>query len=267
MSTDYAAPAGIHSVPAFQDNYIWLIRKDNRVAVVDPGDARPVLATLRQHNLQLAAILLTHHHRDHVGGVAELLEHAAVPVYGPARETLPHCDVALGEGDRVELPELDTTLSVLDVPGHTAGHIAYHGRAAGMAPVLFCGDTLFASGCGRLFEGTAEQMHESLSKLVALPGETRVYCAHEYTLSNLRWARVVEPDNAELARWSTQAEALRASGQATVPTLMSHELAVNPFLRTDAPAVIAAVSHHADRPLGAGVDVFGALRTWKDNFR
>lgn len=267
MSTDYVAPAGIHSVPAFQDNYIWLIRKDNHVAVVDPGDAGPVLATLRRHHLRLAAILLTHHHRDHVGGVAALLEHAGVPVYGPARETLPHCDVALGEGDRVDLPELDTALAVLDVPGHTAGHIAYHGRAAGIAPVLFCGDTLFASGCGRLFEGTPEQMHTSLSKLVALPGQTRVYCAHEYTLSNLRWARAVEPANAELARWSGQAEALRADGQATVPTLMSHERAVNPFLRTAEPAVIAAVSNHVGRPLGQGVEVFGALRAWKDDFR
>lgn len=267
MSTDYALPAGIHRVPAFQDNYIWLIRQGRQVAVVDPGDAEPVVAVLRQHSLQLAAILLTHHHRDHVGGVPALLEHARVPVYGPARETLPHCDVALAEGDQVELPELDISLAVLDVPGHTAGHIAYHGRAAGLAPVLFCGDTLFASGCGRLFEGTPEQMHASLAKLVALPDQTRVYCAHEYTLSNLRWARVVEPENAELARWSDEAEALRADGQATVPTLLSHERAVNPFLRASEPAVIAAVSQHAGRSLGAGVETFGALRAWKDNFR
>lgn len=267
MIQDYAAPAGIHAVPAFQDNYIWLIRRGNRVAVVDPGDATPVLDTLRTRGLQLAAILLTHHHQDHVGGVLALLEHQSVPVYGPASETLPHCDFLLREGDRVELDDLDLALSVLDVPGHTAGHIAYHGKAAGIEPVLFCGDTLFASGCGRLFEGTAEQMHHSLGKLLALSGQTRVYCAHEYTLSNLRWALAVEPANPELLRWNDDARELRDAGRATVPTLLAHEKQVNPFLRTAEPSVVAAVTKHSGRPMSEGADVFGALRAWKDNFR
>ncbi len=266
MNTKYDTPAGIHHVSAFQDNYIWLIRQKDAVAVVDPGDAQPVLDALARHGLRLAAILLTHHHHDHVGGVNALLEHTRVPVYGPATEALPHCDVALREGDKVSLPELDLELSVLDVPGHTAGHIAYHGRAANV-PVLFCGDTLFATGCGRLFEGTPVQMHASLGKLAALAGQTRVYCAHEYTVSNIRWATAVEPDNAALGAWARDAAALREAGQPTVPTLMSHELAVNPFLRTGQPAVLAAVRKHVGRPITQGVDVFGALRAWKDEFR
>src|SRR5690606_10463338 len=158
-------------------------------------DAAPVMAALQQQRVQLRAILLTHHHKDHVGGVLELVERTGTTVFGPASEKLPHCDRRLSQGDRVTLPELALDPEVLDVPGHTAGHIAYAGRAGGVEPLVFCGDTLFASGCGRLFEGTPRQMHESLAKLAALPDETRVYCAHEYTLSNLAWARAVEPDN------------------------------------------------------------------------
>lgn len=266
MDADYNSPAGIHSVSAFQDNYIWLIRQGSKVAVVDPGDAAPVLDVLASHGLQLVAILLTHHHHDHVGGVKALLEHSRVPVYGPATESLPHCDTALREGDSVPIPELDLAVSVLDVPGHTAGHIAYHGRFSGV-PVLFCGDTLFATGCGRLFEGTPAQMHASLNKLAALSADTRVYCAHEYTLSNIRWALAVEPQNAELAEWSRKATSLREAGRPTVPTLLSQELAVNPFLRTAHSDVIAAVCKHVGHPLQEGAAVFGALRAWKDEFR
>lgn len=262
-----AAPSGIFGVPAFSDNYIWLIRQGDAAVVVDPGDAAPVLAALQAQGLRLAAILLTHHHGDHTGGVLRLLEHARVPVYGPASETLPHCDHPLREGDRVELPALGIDLRVLDVPGHTAGHIAYHGHAALAQPVLFCGDTLFASGCGRLFEGTPAQMHASLVKLMALPADTRVYCAHEYTAANVRFACAVEPANAQSLAWRDAVERLRASGEPTVPTLLGHELAVNPFLRTAQAAVVAAVSNQAGRPLRGEVDVFGALRAWKDEFR
>lgn len=262
-----ASPTGVFGLRAFDDNYIWMVRRGDAVAVVDPGDAAPVLQSLQAQGLRLAAILLTHHHGDHVGGVLRLLEHARVPVYGPAGESLPHCDVLLREGDRVSLPELDVDLAVFDVPGHTAGHIAYHGRAALAEPVLFCGDTLFASGCGRLFEGTPAQMFASLAKLMALPGETRVYCAHEYTAANVRFACAVEPDNAELAVWRDTVARLRAEGEPTVPTTLAHELAVNPFLRTAQAAVQAAVSNQVGRPLRGEVDVFGALRAWKDEFR
>lgn len=266
METEYNTPTGIHCVPAFQDNYIWLVRKKDAVVVVDPGDAAPVLEAMSRHGLRLAAILLTHHHPDHVGGVLELLARWSVPVYGPASESLPHCDVPLQEADTVDLPELDLHLSVLSVPGHTAGHIAYYGRAAGK-PVLFCGDTLFACGCGRLFEGTPGQMHASLGKLAALEDDTLVYCAHEYTLSNIRWAMAVEPDNTALAAWAREAAALREAGRATVPTRLAHEREVNPFLRTAHPEVVAAVSNQVGRALQDGVDVFGALRAWKDEFR
>ncbi len=267
MDIDYTTPAGIHGIRAFQDNYIWAIRQGRKLALVDPGEAAPVLDVIRRQQLELTTILLTHHHRDHVGGVMALRELGPVKVYGPASENLPHCDVRLQEGDRVELPDLGLSLGVLDVPGHTAGHIAYHGRAADQAPVLFCGDTLFASGCGRLFEGTAAQMHRSLAKLMALPGQSRVYCAHEYTLANLRWACAVEPNNAALSAWHDQAAVLRERGDSTVPTRLDHELAVNPFLRSAEPDVVAAASQHVGRPVAPGVETFGALRTWKDDFR
>ena len=174
METNARILSSIHGLPAFQDNYIWAVQHGDAVAIIDPGDAQPVVRALEARGWKLAAILLTHHHRDHVGGVEALLAHSAVPVYGPANEKLPHCDIRLREGDRVQLPEVALDMEVFDVPGHTAGHIAYFGRAAGQHPVLFCGDTLFASGCGRLFEGTAEQMYDSLGKLSALPDETRV---------------------------------------------------------------------------------------------
>ncbi|GAA5234795.1 hydroxyacylglutathione hydrolase [Verticiella sediminum] len=268
IEQDAAVPQGISGVGAFQDNYIWLIRRGDRLAVVDPGDAEPVLAHLRASELRLDAILLTHHHGDHVGGVQALRAHApGVTVYGPATEQLPHCDVRLAEGGHVSLPELDLELGVLDVPGHTAGHIAYHGRAAGAQPVLFCGDTLFATGCGRLFEGTPVQMHASLAKLMALPADTQVYCAHEYTSSNVRWALAVEPGNAELQAWRDRVQRLRDANEPTVPTRLALELAVNPFLRTTEPTVVAAVTNQAGRPLQGGADVFGALRAWKDDFR
>ena len=185
-------------IPAFTDNYIWLLRDGRGAVVVDPGDAAPVLAYLAAHDLALTAILATHHHGDHVGGVTALLERFPVPVFGPARERIPGRTNAVADGDRIVVPGLPGTLAVLDIPGHTAGHVAYFGEIDGV-PVLFCGDTLFAAGCGRLFEGTPAQMWASLSALAALPPATRVYCGHEYTLANLRFAQAVEPHNPDVA--------------------------------------------------------------------
>lgn len=259
--------SGITGLAAFSDNYIWLIRHGSLAAVVDPGQAAPVLQALQQQKLQLRAILLTHHHNDHVGGVLELVERTGATVFGPAGETLPHCDRRLVEGDQVALPELDLNLEVIDVPGHTAGHIAYSGRAGGVEPLVFCGDTLFATGCGRLFEGTPDQMNDSLGKLAALPADTRVYCAHEYTLSNIRWARAVEPANGALADWETEAQALRDNGTPTVPTTLALEREVNPFLRTGEPAVAEAAVTHAGRALTTRTEVFAALREWKNSFK
>jgi len=256
--------AALTPIPAFDDNYIWLVRHDRDAVVVDPGESAPVLTELAQTNLTLRAILLTHHHRDHVGGVAELVAATGARVYGPANERLPCCDVRLQEGDRVQIDAL-VDLTVLDVPGHTAGHIAYHGTAAGLA-VLFCGDTLFASGCGRLFEGTPVQMFDSLAKLRALPGHLQVCCAHEYTLTNLRWARTVEPDNPSLQDWQERAMALRAAGLPTLPTTLALEGQTNPFLRAHVPAVMAAAACQNGQALDNPVDVFAVLRDWKNRF-
>lgn len=257
---------GIYPLSAFSDNYIWLITNGTDAIVVDPGQAAPVSQALREHGLKLRAILLTHHHQDHVGGVMELVSQTGAMVYGPAGEVLPHCDVALVEADQINDASLQLSLKVLDVPGHTAGHIALAGDINGK-PVLFCGDTLFAAGCGRLFEGTAAQMEESLSRLAALPPETAVYCAHEYTLSNMRWARVVEPDNQTLKTWQAFAEQQRSEGQPTLPSSIGQELSCNPFLRVRQPEVTQAAAVWAERPLTTPVEVFAALREWKNNFR
>ena len=251
---------------AFSDNYIWLITNGNLAMVVDPGQAVPVQQALAERGLKLIAILLTHHHQDHVGGVAELVSQTGAKVYGPAGEVLPICDVALVEGDRVNDADLQLSLSVLDVPGHTAGHIAFAGDIAGH-PVLFCGDTLFAAGCGRLFEGTPAQMNESLTKLASLPAATAVYCAHEYTLSNMRWARAVEPLNQALQSWHARAEQQRAEGQPTLPSSIELELSCNPFLRARQPEVAQAAANWAEHALETPVEVFAALREWKNNFR
>ena len=251
-------------VCAFEDNYIWLIRgkSADHVAIVDPGDADPVLATLEKQHLQPVAILCTHHHGDHVGGVGDILRRYPVPVYGPARERIPAVTHRLKEGDRVSLPELGLEFSVLDVPGHTAGHIAYYG--AGM---LFCGDTMFSAGCGRLFEGTAEQMHASLAKLVALPEATHMYCAHEYTEANLRFALAVEPDNPDIRAHRERARALRVQNLPTLPSTIGLEKRINPFLRTGAPAARRAAEMRRGRALESGAEVFAELRRWKDDFR
>lgn len=267
-------------IPAFTDNYIWLLREGDNAVVVDPGDAAPVRAFLAREGLRLTAILNTHHHRDHVGGNTALLEHADVPVFGPAREAIPGCTRHLREHDRFMVPGLDLEMRVLDVPGHTAGHIAFVADAADTMdaivdaimdaraadPIAFVGDTLFAGGCGRLFEGTAIQMADSLRKLASLPAATRVYCAHEYTLANLRFAAAVEPANAALHMRTARAQQQRAQGEPTVPSILADERATNPFLRTAEAAVVAAAAAHAGRAITDSVDAFAVLRAWKDRF-
>lgn len=250
-------------VRAFKDNYIWLIRgrTPGAVAVVDPGDAAPVLEALVHEHLAPAAILCTHHHNDHVGGVEELLERYDIPVYGPAREDIPSLTQRLSGGDRIRLNALDLEFDVIDVPGHTAGHIAYHGHG-----LLFCGDTLFSAGCGRLFEGTAEQLHDSLTRLAALAPDTAVYCGHEYTAANLRFALTVEPDNTDARKHLLHAQALCASGVPTLPSTVGLEQRINPFLRTTSPFVRQAVSKWAGRAPVSDVETFAFLRRWKDGY-
>jgi len=255
----------IIAVPAFRDNYIWVLRDDRRAAVVDPGDAAPVLAYLAAERLELEAVLVTHHHADHVGGVAALAQRYGAPVLGPAFETIPSCTRALDDGDAVELPALAARFAVMHVPGHTLGHIAYAGDVGG-EHVVFCGDTLFAGGCGRLFEGTAAQMHASLARLAALPGTTGVYCAHEYTLANLQFAQEVEPDNAALAARAERDRGRRKQGLPTVPSTIGEERATNPFLRAGVAQVRAAAQAHEGRELAGEVEVFAAVRRWKDGF-
>ncbi len=262
-------------VPAFKDNYVWLLCRGRDAVVVDPGDAAPVERALRDRGLVLGAILLTHHHADHVGGVASLVaarRGQPLPVYGPAGESIVGVTTALVEGDRVTLDAIGLSFDVLDVPGHTRGHIAYVSVPRdGEAPLLFCGDTLFAAGCGRLFEGTAEQMHASLGKLASLPGRTKVFCAHEYTLANLRFAREVEPDNDALARRIADATATRERGEPTLPSTIALERATNPFLRADEASVRDAVARRTNEPAipratASAVATFAALRRWKDAF-
>jgi hydroxyacylglutathione hydrolase len=246
---------------AFKDNYIWTLRNSRYAAVVDPGDAQPVLAYLQQQRLELCAILATHHHADHVGGVADLLARGPVPVYGPRGEPIPTLTNPVGEGDEVRIPQLGLHFRVLDIPGHTRAHIAYYG-----ANSLFCGDTLFACGCGRLFEGTAQQMTASLAKLAALPDATLVYSGHEYTLANIDFARAVEPDNEDLvARAASEAEK-RKSERPTLPSTIGREKKTNPFLRCLQPAVIASANKYLGARMSDPVQVFAAIRQWKNNF-
>ena len=253
-------------IPAFRDNYIWAICEGGYAAVVDPGDAAPVIAYLDRERLRLAAIIATHHHNDHVGGNLDLLARWAVPVFGPAHETIPGRTHALREGERIDVPGIDVTFDVLDIPGHTAGHIAYV-TARGDAPAVFCGDTLFAVGCGRLFEGTPAQMWTSLSKLAALPADTRVFCGHEYTLANIRFARSVEPDNRALIARQSREEAKRGRGEPTLPSTIGDERATNPFLRAEEATVKSAAEAHARRRFDDPVATFAELREWKNRFQ
>lgn len=249
----------IKSIPAFNDNYIWLIENsDRRCAVVDPGDAQPVLAYLQQQKLTLEAILITHHHHDHIGGVAELVrQYPHVDVVGPAQEPIPTLTHPVEDGDQIEL--FNERFMVLGLPGHTLGHIGYVGDSK-----IFCGDVLFSAGCGRVFEGTMEQMFSSLNKLLSLPEETEIYCAHEYTASNVAFAMAVEPDNEQLQIYRDTVIRMRAQGQPTLPTTLQREKWVNPFLRTEVPSVIKSVANRTTQhdPLA----IFSALREWKNEF-
>ncbi len=254
----------IDALPAFNDNYLWLLQEptSKRCAVVDPGDAAPVLAWLEAPpDWCLSDILITHHHFDHVGGVETLKNATGARVAGPAAEKIPARELDLGDNDTLEV--LGLRFQVLAVPGHTLGHIAYYNAEQ---QLLFCGDTLFAGGCGRLFEGTPQQMHASLGRLAALPGSTQVYCTHEYTLSNLRFAHAVEPDNPRLSERLAEVTRWREAGRISLPSSIELELATNPFLRTDAPGVIAAAANRAGESLDEASAVFASLRAWKDKF-
>ncbi len=256
------------ALPAFSDNYLWLWQQDQLAVVVDPGDAQPVLKALSDHGLTLQAILVTHHHPDHVGGVRELHDITGAEVYGPAREDLPTPFTPVMHGDQLDL--LGQTVDVLDVPGHTAGHVAFVLPNAPKSPVLFCGDTLFSGGCGRIFEGTPAQMLASMDCLAALPAETQVCSAHEYTLSNLRFACAVEPHNTALQAYSAHCQELRAEGKPTLPAKLGTELQINPFLRARNPDVRHAVARHSGLSANEQNDdvaVFAALREWKNNFK
>lgn len=252
------------ALTAFTDNYIWMIDDGHRALVVDPGEPGPVFAALDQRGLELAAILVTHHHADHVGGVDALRSRLTGPVFGPAHEKVPQPCIGLEQGQTCEA--LGLTFEVIDVPAHTAGHIAFFNRSGAGEPIVFCGDTMFSAGCGKLFEGTAAQMYTSLNKLAALPDATRVCCGHEYTVSNLKFAHAVEPTNDDIAHHAETCAALRAAGKPTLPSRIDLERRINPFLRCGEPTVVAAARAHGAAG-AAGSDVLAALRTWKNEFR
>jgi hydroxyacylglutathione hydrolase len=255
----------VRPVRAFADNYIWLIespRLPGRVVAVDPGEAAPVIAELKRSGASLAAILLTHHHPDHIGGVPELLRLGKVPVIGPDDDRIPGRTRTVRDRERCELPDLGLAFDILHVPGHTLSHIAFWGHGA-----LFCGDTLFSAGCGRMFEGTPTQMSASLNRLSGLPPETEIFCGHEYTAANLRFALTVDPANTAALEYRDSVARLRTADLPTLPSRISLENRVNPFLRCDATAVRAGAEAHAQRPLREPVEVFAVLRAWKDRFR
>ena len=256
----------ISPIHAFRDNFIWLLhaRHAPRGVVVDPGDAGPVLGHLAATGIGLAAILVTHKHADHVGGIRRLrAQFRDIPVYGPAQEPIPEITHRLRDGDRVVLEAVEAEFEVLHVPGHTEGHIAYYGECAGQ-PVLFCGDTLFSVGCGRVFSGTHRQLHDSLMRLAQLPANTLAYCAHEYTLDNIGFAKWVEPDNPHLLQRERQAFEQMDNDVDTVPTTIGTERATNPFLRVREDSVVAAAERHAGRHMRDSCDTFTTIRTWKD---
>lgn len=250
-------------LPAFADNYIWLLHDGQKALVVDPGDAKPVLDSLQREGVQLQTILVTHHHADHTGGVAELRDVTGATVFGPENEPMPEPLTRLAEGARIS--SLGLEFVVMEIPGHTLGHIAFYCAQVGDAPLVFCGDTLFNGGCGRLFEGTPAQMQTSLQRLASLPGHTQVCCTHEYTLSNLKFAREVEPDNTLLATYQAHCVTLREQGLPTLPTDITTQFQINPFLRTHLPTIAASVARF-DAVQQAQDGTFAALRQWKNRY-
>ena len=259
----------ITAIPALQDNYIWTIHDDSHAVVVDPGEAAPVLAFLNARGLELQAILCTHRHNDHIGGIAKLREVYNVPVYGRRHPNNPHITDDLREGGKLKLAGPDFNLGIefdiIEIPGHLDDHIAF------IAPgLLFCGDVLFGAGCGRNFEGTPAQLHRSLQRLASLPGTTRVYCAHEYTAANLRFALACEPDNPAVKQRAAATQQLRAANQITLPSTIALEKATNPFLRCTQPEIIATLQQRGLTDTSeSGISelgVFTALRQWKNHF-
>lgn len=244
-------------------NYIWLLtnRANRRTVIVDPGEAGPLLSLIARQNLIPVAILITHYHWDHVNGIAAVTAKYPAPVYAPKNESVAGGTHPVGGGDTVSLPELELAFEILDVPGHTSGSIAYYTTGR-----VFTGDTLFTAGCGRLFEGTAAELYGSLMRLNALPDDTLIYCGHEYTVNNLKFARRVEPRNSAIRRRLAEAEARRRAGQATVPATLAVERHTNPFLRCENPAVIQAAEQYAGSALANAEAVFAVLRCWKDTF-
>ena len=258
---DCTASMNISPIPIFQDNYVWMIDDQSTALVVDPGDSAPVLQVLKAQKLELKAILLTHHHYDHVNGVAGLLEAYQVPVYGPSKEAQQWVTHPLADGMRLELESPDCHFLVMEVPGHTAAHIAFYNHEH-----LFCGDTLFSAGCGRLFEGSAEQLYTSLSRIAKLADATRVFCTHEYTAANVAFARTVDPHNVALANYASVVNELRAKGQISLPSTIGLEKAINPFLRCDKTEIRQAVERQVDKKCADPIAVFRYLRQWKDKF-
>ena len=253
----------ITPLPFGHDNYIWLVDNNRHAALVDPGEAMPALAALKENRLEPAAILLTHHHGDHTGGVREIVTHyPGIPVYGPRKDGIAHVDHPLENGDSILIEAMKLELQIIGVPAHTRGHIAYLGHG-----MLFCGDTLFSAGCGRIFEGTPSDLELALGRLARLNDDTKVYCAHEYTLANLAFARAAEPENAARDRYAAHCEALREQGSPTLPSTIAIERAINPFLRTDVENVIDSVTTHCGTRPPNMLTCLAALRAWKDVFR
>lgn len=262
ITSALATNTKVVAIPAFNDNYIWCIHNNKDAVVVDPGDATPVLNYLKENELNLVGVLITHHHHDHTGGILKLASaNTSLVVYGPNGGHIKGITHPLVDGDTATFSSMNIEFSVMEVPGHTLDHIAYYGHDA-----LFCGDTLFSAGCGRLFEGTPEQMLCSLNKLAVLPDHTMVYCTHEYTAANVAFALAVEPDNKTLIEYKDWVSETRSNDVPTLPTTLSQQKSINPFLRAHKPTVKASVEAHTNQKLESEVAVFTEVRRWKDTF-